>query len=725
MKPVEFRRQVFRDSAQWNHGLAFKLQRLEDGGVALFSRPSFNEFVIQSDEAARARSIAVDKCGRIFWIHPDNCNLYRRDPVNGLVEPLIELAERDKCKERSFGRMLIAENRLWIVDRFNSRVIALRTDTFQIITEIPLSAPIDIAWGANRLFVIDRKGISSYDVNGKRLDGPRNEHLSRPRAMGADPQGKWLYIIDADACGFLRFKVDGTFHDEIGRFSEAAPDFAPRLLAVNSLGSLFACDGSRVVHEFSSDGGYIGSTGELSPLREILGMVFSAADDLYVGTPDGIARFGGTTGVAGNQGEFYSDTLDSGGIANDCWHRLDLVAELTAGGALDVWYATSNDANLASAVNGIIQRDAPVLQRVNSLEALLGDRWKGPEPLRAFSAVETAEDAASQSSFRERLTHSVLFRSQTQRYLWLKIALSGLEPGAKASVSTMRVYYPRLSYLRYLPAVYQEDPASQEFLERFLSIFETVFTGLESTIERISDVFDPEHTPKEFLEWLAQWLDLGIEEEWTAEVKRRLITQASSLYQRKGRPDALADFIEIVTGKRPSIRESFEVQRPFILGNTNIGYETRIFSRPTEELPREQRTVLGSSFLGKSQIRESARVPIDPFRAAAHHFTILLNLSPQEFRRQERGLHRIIREQSPAHVSYDIRLVSGAGIGSDLVLGVNSTIEDPQPLLLGHSNLGRSILSGYSYGPTLGINAILCDPACESKTASAFSYGEQ
>ena len=78
----------------------------------------------------------------------------------------------------------------------------------------------------------------------------------------------------------------------------------------------------------------------------------------------------------------------------------------------------------------------------------------------------------------------------------------------------MRVYYPRLSYLRYLPAVYQQDPVSQEFLERFLSMFETVFSGLEATIERIPEVFDPELTPDEFLDWLAQWLDLGIEEDW-------------------------------------------------------------------------------------------------------------------------------------------------------------------------------------------------------------------
>src|SRR6185295_8950531 len=130
----------------------------------------------------------------------------------------------------------------------------------------------------------------------------------------------------------------------------------------------------------------------------------------------------------------------------------------------------------------------------------------------------------------------------------------------------MRVYYPRLSYLRYLPAVYQEDPVSREFLQRFLAMFETVFSGLEATIEKLPEVFDPEHTPVEFLDWLAQWLDLGIEEDWSPEVKSTLIRRAASLYQKKGRPDGLAEFIEIVIGKRPRIQESFETERPFVLG---------------------------------------------------------------------------------------------------------------------------------------------------------------
>src|SRR6266404_1226046 len=187
MKPVEFRRQIFRDSAQWSHGLHSKLRVADGGGVELFSRPIFTDWVIQSDEARKVGNFAVDDCGRIYWIHSENCWLYRYDPISGLVEPVIALADCSAGKKHSFGRMLSMERRLWVLDHGGSRLISLRTDTFQIIAEIPLSEPIDIAWGSGRLFSLARNGIAAYDVNGSALNPLRREYLAGPIALCADP----------------------------------------------------------------------------------------------------------------------------------------------------------------------------------------------------------------------------------------------------------------------------------------------------------------------------------------------------------------------------------------------------------------------------------------------------------------------------------------------------------------------------------------------------------
>ena len=89
------------------------------------------------------------------------------------------------------------------------------------------------------------------------------------------------------------------------------------------------------------------------------------------------------------------------------------------------------------------------------------------------------------------------------------------------------------------------------------------------------------------------------------------------------------------------------------------------------------------------------------------------------------GLHRVIREQSPAHAAYDLRVESGAGLGSDAVVGISWEVENPQPLHLGYSALGRSICRrNVSYGPELGVDATLVGRSDRPTGASAGCCGE-
>jgi phage tail-like protein len=748
MTPVDFHRQVFRDSAQWGHGLSYKLQLVEGGGVALFSRPAFEAWVTRDDEALGANALASDECGRLFWVHAESGVLYRLDPSNDLVEPVLTLAADDSPVV--VVRLLAAEDRLWLLDRAHSRVIALRPDTVQIIGEISLERGIDAAVDAGRVFTLDAQGIHAFDLHGQKRWGPTRGPLSAPIAMaaGADARGvRWVYVIDEHARGFLRYRADtGAYDSQLGQFDDVhrtAPTdrlarschpralahgetrFTPRLLVVQQDGTLLVSDGSATAHEFSPDGGYVGSTGEVTPLSAMTGLAAAARGELFAGSPEGIARFNRRAGLAGHDGHFYTRTLDNGSEHDEGWHRLDLSTELAAGGALDVFYASVNDTALAAAVDSIFERDAPALDQVAALENVLGDLWRGPHELRAMTPAGAATEALD--GFAQRTSHSVLFSAATGRYLWLKLALAGLAPRATAAVRELRVYHPRLSYLRYLPALYQHDPVSSEFLGRFLAMFETVSSSLERTIERIPEAFDPELAPAEFLDWLAQWLDLGVEEDWPPDVKRRLIQNASRLYQRKGPPAGLTEFIEIVTGARPVIRESFETQRPFVLGSgVALGIDSQVQRRPVADLPREQRTVLGhGSTLGSTAIRGTTQLPVNPFSAYAHRFTVLLSLPVSRYRRYARGLHRIIRENAPAHVDYDIRLVP-PGLRGPTMLGVNLTLADPRPMRLGYSTLGEAICArSVYYGPQVGVDLTLTDRDGGSHRTGAIAHGEQ
>jgi len=69
-----------------------------------------------------------------------------------------------------------------------------------------------------------------------------------------------------------------------------------------------------------------------------------------------------------------------------------------------------------------------------------------------------------------------------------------------------------LSYLRYLlPCTSRIAPAGT--FRTLLSLSRRSYSDLEATVERIRAV-DPGLTRVRFLDWLAQWLDLAVEEDW-------------------------------------------------------------------------------------------------------------------------------------------------------------------------------------------------------------------
>src|SRR5262245_1161043 len=60
----------------------------------------------------------------------------------------------------------------------------------------------------------------------------------------------------------------------------------------------------------------------------------------------------------------------------------------------------------------------------------------------------------------------------------------------------------RSSYLDYLPGVYHEN----DFMARFLLIFEHILSPIERTVANSSEYIDPGTTPDDFLPWLGSWL---------------------------------------------------------------------------------------------------------------------------------------------------------------------------------------------------------------------------
>lgn len=299
----------------------------------------------------------------------------------------------------------------------------------------------------------------------------------------------------------------------------------------------------------------------------------------------------------------------------------------------------------------------------------------------------------------------MLFRAETKRYLWLKLGLSTFDPDAELKLRSLEVVYPRLSYLRYLPATYQDNKTSREFLERFLSLFEAIFEDLDTKISQIHHVFDPDLVKPESLSWLASWLDVALQDDWSVEIKRELIRRADELYRAKGTPRGIASFIEIVTGHRPILLEHGRAGRPLVLGGRALlGVDSLL-----AETPMRGFRLGDDAILGGAALRAVVQTPDDPFLGRAYRFTLLLNLTPEQFERHAEFLRRILRDSIPAHTSSAIRLIAGAGIDAGSYLGLNSRVDDYRPFQIGvHSKIGHAVAAiSREEGAPLGRNSNL------------------
>jgi len=212
-------------------------------------------------------------------------------------------------------------------------------------------------------------------------------------------------------------------------------------------------------------------------------------------------------------GCYYSSPLDSGIL--DCrWHRVVIDADIPENSTLTLSFHTSE------------KKETKI-----NCESI---HWSGR---RVFTKARDA-----------------LIQVKPGKYLTLRIDFH--REGTDSPVlKQVKIYYPRLSYLRYLPDVYQENKESSEFLERFLSIFESAQYESEEKISSIPLHLDPMAASKEFYQWLASWLSLDLYE-LLKDRNREFILRAAELYKQKGTVSGIASLVSFLTGdKKVLIKE--------------------------------------------------------------------------------------------------------------------------------------------------------------------------
>lgn len=136
----------------------------------------------------------------------------------------------------------------------------------------------------------------------------------------------------------------------------------------------------------------------------------------------------------------------------------------------------------------------------------------------------------------------MLLYSQKGRYLWVLVNVVGESEGILKSI---RVIATKQTFMESFPEIYRNN----EFFERYLSVFSSLFMDLQNKIESLDSIIDIDSAPSDMLPVFAEWLGLKIEGGFLGDNElRKLIKNAYSLNRKKGTRGAIEEVARIFLG---------------------------------------------------------------------------------------------------------------------------------------------------------------------------------
>jgi len=154
---------------------------------------------------------------------------------------------------------------------------------------------------------------------------------------------------------------------------------------------------------------------------------------------------------------------------------------------------------------------------------------------------------------REAGSADLLLHAASGRYLLFEAELRMREAGC--FVGDMFLYFPKDTWMKYLPEVYGKDRSAADFTERFLSIFQSIHDDRGREIRTGAGLMHPDAVGRKLLEELAGWYDLKDLYLWPDDRLRELVRQAPELVRKIGTAAGMREYLRLYTGTEPEILE--------------------------------------------------------------------------------------------------------------------------------------------------------------------------
>lgn len=537
---------------------------------------------------ARIVDVDVDDCGTLYVLAADG-DLFEYDPGTDRLTRLActwfapgdPAGDADGPDPRA---VCVTTDDLYLADG-GGRVHALSRHLLQTrwIADAPFVEPVDLAAVDGTVWVLDR-GTGGGDGFVATLDAAgRSDRvvsgLESPRELAVDPVGN-TYVLDAlvasaagdpavrkfDAGGA---ELDDTYPLDAFAISGGSGAFEPSCLEVGSEDELLAgvapdAETERSLFRFRTADHSFDRITTFGRGSESLRLDRRGGDGfLYVvdETERSVSVLAQVTHNRTNPTTGHHDarirTRLDGGEFETAWHRVTATFDLEGSGTqVRLRYCATDDEALTEdleAIAGIGETYADRLRdagtrRVSELVRLSATEISDVTGAPTATAEDWLDHAAGilveWRAIDRPNPHDALLETAVGRYLWVELTLQGTE-SASPRLEAFRAYFPRQSYLRHLPEIYQEGPDGEAFLERYLSIFESVLTDVEEEIGASTRYLDSQGIPAEYLSWLNQWLALDAGESWSADASRRLLARAPELFEKRGTPEGILEVVRI------------------------------------------------------------------------------------------------------------------------------------------------------------------------------------
>ena len=193
------------------------------------------------------------------------------------------------------------------------------------------------------------------------------------------------------------------------------------------------------------------------------------------------------------------------------WHRLRLFAESSPGVAFKLLVYAADDAEVLVPMPGNKGQT-----RVDLNEYIADSTIDINRKVDVFEYIG--------SSIFENCTDVLLYSLKGQ-YLWVCLEVFN-NTDESLKIDSMKIEFPQISFVDYLPEIYKEGQEKDCFFQRFMGIFQSIYTDLEDKIDFTPLRFDVDRTSREFLDWIGDWLSVRYADIWGEKKLRKIIKES-------------------------------------------------------------------------------------------------------------------------------------------------------------------------------------------------------